>query len=195
MTGALSAEESRKKTDSDLIGSILGGNRDDFRPLMEHYQQSIFGYLYRLLNRNPDAAQDLTQTVFLKAYQNLASFDRSRPFSPWLYRIAHNEAANHLRSQSRGREVGIDHSEGVEIAAPEGETPEDVQARQDDRDVINRALGRIKPRYRDALVLYYYEEKSYEEIAAILDSNVSTVGTLIRRARKQLQNLLEKEAG
>ena len=180
-------------SDSEMIASVLSGSREQFRPLMERHQQSIFGYLYRLLNRDRDTAQDLTQTVFLKAYQSLASFDRSRPFPPWLYRIAHNEAANHLRSLSRRGETGIEDTAWGELAAPANSSPEAIQSKEDDRRMVTRALGKIKPKYREALMLYYYEEKSYEEIAEILNKNISTVGTLIRRARHQMQTILETQ--
>jgi RNA polymerase sigma-70 factor (ECF subfamily) len=174
-----------------LIRAVLSGDQARFRPLMERHQRAIFAYLYRLLNREREAAQDLTQTTFLKAYQSLAAFDLGRPFAPWLYRIAHNEAANHLRSRSRRPEVALDDAEWADVSAPPGASPEAVQAEADDRRRVLAALEQLRPEYREALVLYYFEEKSYQEIGAILNRNVSTVGTLIRRARLRLQEQLE----
>ena len=190
MAAQQSPDDSFTHSDAEIIQAVLSGNTGEFRFLMERHQQAIFGYLYRLLNQNTDGSQDLTQAVFLKAYQNLASFDQKRPFTPWLYRIAHNEAANHLRTRARQREVGMDEPILAGLMAPAGESPEAVQAERDDSRLVNRALERLKPKYREALQLYYFEDKSYEEIAAIMATSVGTVGTLIRRGRKQMEALL-----
>lgn len=186
--------------DDALIEAILGGEADQFRALMEVHQQAVFGYLYRLLLRDVDQARDLTQTVFFKAYRNLASFERGRPFAPWLLRIAHNEAANHLRSRSRRPEESLDDEAWERVPAsgslstdaltPRTSTPEEVIAAKMDAQQINEAMKRLPNRMREALTLHYQEDQSYKDIAEVLGLSVGAVGTLIHRARNLLRKYL-----
>ncbi|MBU2646503.1 RNA polymerase sigma factor [bacterium] len=176
-------------SDAELIRSIIDGNRDDFRILMERYQQKIYAYLYRFLYQNRDAAEDVTQSVFLKVYQNLGSVNPELPFQPWIYRIAHNEAANFLRTVSRKRESQFDDGQWANV--PDDAHQDDL-FKKEDRELVHSTLQKLKPKYREVIILHYFEEKSYEEIAQILDSSTSSVGTLLRRGRLQMQKLLEK---
>lgn len=189
----LSENAAHQFTDQELVEAVLAGNQGRFSVLMERHQNAVFGYIYRLLNQDKETARDLTQTVFLKAYQSLASFDRNRPFPPWLYRIAHNETANHLRAHSRRAESRIDDAAWGRLASTSENSPEAHQAGADNSRIVMGALGRLKPKYREALMLYYHEEKSYQEIAEILNSNISTVGTLIRRALRQMRSIMESQ--
>jgi RNA polymerase sigma-70 factor (ECF subfamily) len=178
-------------TDAALIAATLAGDPQAFRALMERHQRAIFGYLYRLLFRDAESARELTQTVFMKAYEHLASVDRERPFTPWLYRIAHNEAANWMRTRERHPETGLEPEQWSRMADPAGDSPEAAQAAEQDRALLLRALDSLPDRQREALVLFYFEERSYEEIAAILDVRLGTVGTLIHRAKEQLRKRLD----
>lgn len=178
-------------SDADLIRSILSGNKGDFQILMECYQQKIYSYLYRFLYQNREAAEDVTQSVFLKVYQNLASVDLELSLQSWIYRIAHNEAANHLRTVSRKRESQFDDNQWENLS--DGSNHDEL-TKKEDRELVHKTLQKLKPKYREVMVLHYFEEKSYEEIAQILDSSANSVGTLLRRGRLQMQNLL-KNAG
>jgi RNA polymerase sigma-70 factor (ECF subfamily) len=179
--------EQDPRADADLIAATLAGDSRAFQALMERYQQPIFGYLYRLAYRNPDLARDLTQAVFLKAWENLASVDGSRPFSPWLYRIAHNEAANWQRSRHRHPTVALDPVTEDRATDPGAATPESSATEADGRRVLLAALDRLPPKYRHVLVLHFFEDRSYEDIAQILAVRLGTVGTLIHRAKVALR--------
>ena len=176
---------------AEQVAAVLRGEHAQFQPLIEAHQQPIFGYLYRLLNRDRDAAQDLTQTVFLKAFQGLASFDTRRPLRPWLYRIAHNEAANYLRGRSRAGEVPIEEQTLHTLHDPNGLSPEEEMTGDSERRMVLDALATLPPDYRDVLVLHFFEDKSYAEIAEIRGSNTNSVGTLIRRGKERLRTMLE----
>jgi len=175
--------------DAALIRSVLAGNKEDFKILVERYQQKIFSYLYHFLYQDRDTAEDITQSVFLKAYQNLNKVDTNRPFQPWLYRIAHNEAANYIRFRSRKKEVGLYGDQWDQIAGVEEKKN---QERMENRDLVHFALGKIKTEYREILLLYFYEEKSYEEISMILEININTVGTMLKRAKEQVEKRLRQ---
>lgn len=177
-----------QSSDSDLIRSITKGNKADFQILMERYQQKIFSYLYRYLYQNREAAEDITQSTFLKVYKNLLSVDLDRPLQPWIFRIAHNEAANYLRTVSRKRESQLKDSQWDNIA---DNTNHDDLSKKEDQILLQKALQKLKPKYREVIVLHYFEEKSYEEIAQILHSSANSVGTQLRRGKQQLKKLLK----
>ena len=134
-------------SDADLIAAVLRGEREAFRPLMERHQQAVFNYLFRRVGGNVEAARDLTQGVFLKAYQHLAEVDPSQGFTPWLYRIAHNESANHARSRARRREQGWAPEDLERLPDPMGSTPESRLAEQNEGQRIRQALDTLPARH------------------------------------------------
>lgn len=181
-------------SDGALVAAALTGDGAAFRRLVERHQEPIHTYLYRLLLRDAETARDLTQSVFLKAYRNLNAVDQERPLLPWLYRIAHNEAANHLRTRARHPETAMEPEDWARVADPAGTNPEEVLAERQEREAwdaaLHSALAGLKPNVRSALVLHYFEERSYQEIAEALEVPIGTVGTLIHRGRKALQRTL-----
>lgn len=187
-----------ERSDGELVAAVLAGGEAAgaaFRTLVERHQQPIFAYLHRLLLRDTETAQDLTQAVFLKAYQNLRAVDRSRPLAPWLYRIAHNEAANWLRRRARHPEAHMEPEDWARVGDPAGDTPESALAARQEQRRLREALAGLRPRLRSALVLYYFEDKSYQEIAEILQVPMGTVATLIHRGRSALRAALEPDDG
>lgn len=180
------------RSDAELVRSILASNNDDFKILMERYQQKIFAYLYRFLYQNEEAAMDITQDVFIKVYQNLASVDLERPLQPWIYRIAHNEAANYLRSVSRKKESQLEDDQWNSMS---GKADTNQMEEEETKKLILQTLDKIDPKYREVLVLYFFEDKSYKDIADILDSTTNTVGTFISRGKKQMEKLLGQMSG
>jgi RNA polymerase sigma factor (sigma-70 family) len=179
------------ESDALLIDATIRGDHEAFQKFVEKYQKPIFSYLYRFLYQNKETAEDITQTVFLKVYQNLNNIDQTKSIKSWIYRIAHNEAANYLRSVSRKKESMLNDEQWSKVSTQKKEE-EDISKQYG--EIIQTALKKIKPKYREVIVLYYFEEKSYDEISIILNSSTSSVGTLIRRAKQQLKKILEKLA-
>ena len=177
--------------DAELIDATIKGDQKAFQNFVEKYQKPIFSYLYRFLYQNKEAAEDITQIVFLKVYQNLNNIDGTKSIKSWIFRIAHNEAANYLRSSSRKKESLLDDEQWSKFSNPDDQK-EDISDQYG--EIIQLALKKIKPKYREVIVLYYFEEKSYDEIAEILNSSTSTIGTLIRRAKQQLKKILDNMA-
>ena len=177
--------------DAELIDATIKGDQKAFQNFVEKYQKPIFSYLYRFLYQNKEAAEDITQVVFLKIYQNLNKIDATKSIKSWIFRIAHNEAANYLRSSSRKKESLLDDEQWSKFSNPDDQK-EDISDQYG--EIIQLALKKIKPKYREVIVLYYFEEKSYDEIAEILNSSTSTIGTLIRRAKQQLKKILDNMA-
>lgn len=176
-----------QRSDEAIAAAVQRGDVDAFRDLVERYEPKITRYARRFLFDGDDA-KDLVQEVFIKAYVNIKSFDVDRRFSPWLYRIAHNEFINVLKKRTKERgnvslfdfDVLFPHL----IAKEDADTP----ARQHElKAMLERSLNDIPPKYREPLTLYYFEELDYREIADVLRIPVSTVGVRLQRGKAMLK--------
>lgn len=178
-------------TDEQLVAQVLL-NKDQFRCLVERYQHKLMRYIFRIGGK--DAGEDLLQEVFINAYQNLSGFDQSLSFSAWIYRIAHNVVISHYRKQ-RIRPEGNLHVDGEDILTrlySEG----DVEMSADvkiDGERLHKAMGGLKPLYRDILVLRYFEQFEYQEISDVLKIPMGSVAVYLHRAKKQLKTLYDKQ--
>jgi RNA polymerase sigma-70 factor, ECF subfamily len=181
--------------DRRLVEAALG-NREAYAFIVRYYQPVLMRYVRRLLGRLAGSAEDVLQDVFIKAYVNLNDYDRSRPFAPWLYRIAHNETVSFLRKKNAEPQT-IDGEDAQLILErlSDGENPDKVLNRSVEANAVRTALASLDRRYRDVLVLRYLEEKSYDDIADILALPPGTVATLIRRGLAQLKIPLQKSWG
>jgi len=178
-------EDRVKKTDIELIKLSLK-NRDCFVYLIERYEKKLLRYIMRISGLRKEDAEDILQDVFLKVYQNLNDFDSDLKFSSWIYRIAHNQTiSNHRKLKSRPQEISIDESAFNNFAS-NLDLEKDV-----DRVVLKKTVGAIlmkmDDKYREALVLRFMEDKSYQEISDILKKPIGTVAVLIRRAKDQFK--------
>ena len=179
-------------TDEMLVLDAQKGDQAAFGQIVERFQDKLLRYARKFL-LNPDDAQDIVQDVFIKAYENLQSFDVSRRFSPWIYRIAHNEFVNDLKKkQSRKTTFTIDF-DTLFPTLQATDTADSAALDRDTREMLNRSLSGLDVKYREALILYYLEEMSYREIADILHIPVSTVGVRIARGKAQLQKITAKD--
>ena len=177
------------KSDEALIAEIRNNQPELYGEIIRRYQEKLTRYVRRF---TPSEAlrEDILQEVFIKAYRNLNDFDVTRSFSSWIYRITHNESINHLKKASR---------EPLIIDEWEWEVPDErldlgIQIDQKDRgENVRQALQKLKEKYREPLILYFFEDKSYEEISDILRLPRNTVGTLISRGKAQLKSVLEKK--
>ncbi len=184
--------------DAQLVERVVAGDGEAFRQLVERYQRPVFGLLLRMV-RAPALAEDLAQETLIKAYRAIATFDRSRQFSSWLFKIAHNTAIDHLR-KNRPPTVPLETTEGDRmdplalLAEPESRSPEARARGRDLAEALQEALMTLRPDYREAVLLRFQQGLPYDEIADILDLPLGTVKTHLHRARKQMAAAL-REAG
>lgn len=179
------------QSDTDIVRETLV-NKDAFSVLVVRYQDKLRRYVRRLGVRNEEDQDDLLQDIFIKTYKNLNGFDQALSFSSWVYRIAHNEAVSHFRRRSV-RPEGSQLDEGDEIVttlAGDDNLMNEIAGRDDGR-LLRDALLKIDAKYRDIVVLRYFEGKDYEEIADILEMPVGSVATRLYRAKSQLRELLK----
>ncbi len=178
-------------TDEQLAVQVREQNKELYSEIIRRYEQKLGHYLRKFIVQ-PDELEDVLQEVFIKIYRNLFDFDPSRRFSSWAYRIAHNEAINFIKKNHRGQ-VSLDDVEW-ELADEKMDIAGMANMALDKKNV-EIALTQIKDNYRTALVLYFFEQKSYEEIADILLVPRSTVGVLIMRGKKMLKDKLSQLYG
>ncbi|MHB8842307.1 MAG: RNA polymerase sigma factor [Candidatus Aquicultor sp.] len=178
------------KTDQELVLDTKK-NKDSFVEIIRRYQSPLRRYVTRLGCRDVNDADDLLQDIFIKVYINLNDYDTDLKFSSWLYRIAHNEAISFYRKK-RIRPMPVATEEETRLfenIADETDLIGFLDAKING-DILRRALTEIDEQYRDVLVLRFFEEKSYTEISDILKIPEGTVGTLLNRGKKRLNDIL-----
>ena len=178
-------------TDEQLVALAIEDDRY-FETIVERYEKKLQYYIMRFINCSAADAEDIIQDVFVNAYRNLNGFDTSLKFSSWVYRIAHNEAINHLRRITARPAVVMD-DERFEALASELNVEHEV-GQSMERERIREAIGRLDEKYREAIVLRYLEDKSYEEISDILRKPLGSVSSLITRAKRILAKEIEQRA-
>ena len=168
-----------KPDDTKLIERCIKGDRQAFEALLIQYEKPVFNAAYRMLNNREDAS-DVTQTVFLKVYENFDSFDPSRRFFSWVYRITLNESINWLSKQKRLEP--LQHETAADSKSPEQE----VDSAQLSA-AVQAALMTIKADYRSVVILKHFLGCSYMEISDVLEIPEKTVRSRLYSARQLLK--------
>lgn len=171
------------KEDATLVRSCLEGNNTAFETLIRKYEKPIYNLAFRML-RDRDDAQDITQTVFVKAYEKLDTFNPAHQFFSWIYRIAVNESINFSKKSKRMDE----YESGVSASEPA--TQADAYSNDSLGEEIGEAIRLLKVDYRMVLVLKHYHDFSYHEMGEILDIPEKTVKSRLFSARQQLKEIL-----
>lgn len=177
-----------------LVKRALKGDQKAYADLLDRYRDSIYFMLLKMVN-NPSDAEDLTIEAFGKAFRNLEQYTPNFAFSTWLFKIASNNAIDFIRKRRTGH-ISIDQQtdesyEGSQISLPDDKPdPEENAIRQQKMVLMRDVVSRLKPRYRKLIELRYFNELSYEEIAAELDLPLGTVKAQLFRARELLYQIL-----
>jgi len=179
-----------EQTDEQIARLIQAGDAELFGELIERYETKLKRYARKFLSTAEDI-EDLVQDVFVKAYTNIQSFDDSLRFSPWIYRIAHNVFVNELKKKSR-RGVGVFDVDTILPNLPAKEEADADAIESELRAEMGELVGELKSKYREVVVLYYFEELSYQEISDVLKIPVTTVGVRMNRGRQKLRSLYKE---
>ena len=177
-----------------LVHQSRAGDESAFAALVEAHQSAVFGTVLRLVY-DREVAAEVSNRAFFKAYEHLASFDESRPLRAWLLRIAANEALNQLRS--RRREAA--HTFGgaaaeLELEQIQGEPdPGEIVSRRERSTVIRDAVNRLPEPQRVVVVLRYFADLAYADIAELTQQSINSVGVTLLRARSRLRSDLETQ--
>lgn len=177
-----------------LLRRVQLGDSEAFGALYERFRGDVVRLCARLL-ADPAEAEDALSEVFLRVREALASYDTSRAFRPWLLSVAAHHCIDRLRRRAlEGRLFRSADLETTGLAA-EGASPLRATLGQEERRGLSRALDRLDARYRAPLVLRYYAELSYAEIAEALAIETGQVGVLLHRAKDRLRRDLLPSVG
>jgi RNA polymerase sigma-70 factor (ECF subfamily) len=172
------------KDDKDLVRECLEGSRRSFEEIVEKYYKVVYRLAFRLLH-NDDDAQEITQTVFIKAYENLNSYNPKFKFFSWLYRITVNEALNYSKKQSYTEKLSDEYSTTEA-------NPDEMYDKSELGDKIQFALMELDMLYRVPVVLKHFLDYSYKELSEMLGVPEKTVKSRLFTGRQQLKDILIK---
>jgi RNA polymerase sigma-70 factor (ECF subfamily) len=178
--------------DVTLMGQIAAGDERAFRELVERHQSAVVGTVARMLN-DPAEAEDIAQQVFLRVWKHAKRWRPEAKFTTYLFTIARNLVYNESRRRSRRKEVSADEREadsGFQMVADSRHEPREEALKLEMHQEIDRAIASLPEAQRSAVILYSYESLPYEEIARVLGTSVSSVKSLLFRARGSLREML-----
>jgi len=184
-------DQPQQPKDIDIRQSIAAGEyRAAFERLLGLYSTKVFHLAYSML-RNETQAEDMTQEIFLRVWKGLPGYHGGSALSTWIYAIARNTCLTELKKRAARPTVSLyepefenalDHLPALQTNAPESGVAMD----------INHLLAQLPEKYCQVITLFYLEEKSYEEVAALLEIPLGTVKTFLFRARKQLLQINQR---
>jgi RNA polymerase sigma-70 factor (ECF subfamily) len=177
-----------------LVQQSRAGDESAFAALVEAHQAAVFGTVLRLVF-DREVAAEVSNRAFFKAYEHLATFDDARPLRAWLLRIAANEALNELRSRRRdaAHTFGGDEAEFQLEQIHGAPDPGEIVSRRERSGAIRDAVNRLPEAQRVVVVLRYFADLAYADIAELTQHSVNNVGVILLRARERLRRDLEAQ--
>jgi len=169
--------------DQSIVERVVSGETDLFRLLVTRHQRSVYG-LGLSFFRSPEDAADFVQDVFVKAYRNLAGFQRRARFSTWLYRIAYNTALNGVKRRREYQSLAQD------AEPPDYDDPERLAIRKAAGAAVLEAIAGLPERFKVCVDLFFFYDRSHQEIEALTGIPVNTIKSHVFRAKKLLRERL-----
>ncbi len=183
-------------SDIEIIEQLKQGNEQAFRKLVETYQKLVVNTCYGLLHNREDA-EDVAQDVFIEVYRSVENFRADAKLSTWLYRIAVNRSLNHIRDNKKHRwfssfesDVKTENKKLFQVESSKTDQPEFELENKQRANILNEAINSLPENQKVAFSLSKYEDLSYQEIAEVMELSVSSVESLLFRAKKNLQKKL-----
>jgi len=183
--------------DADLVQSILAGNLDDFRKLVEKYQFVAKRWAFQHV-KNLSDAEDIAQEAFVEAYFRLDTLREPHKFGSWLRSIVSNTSVSWLRRRKPTmsfEEISIIHCDEKLLERYnryEVSTPDNVLEQQEQEKMLQAAIDALPPEYQRIITMFYFDSRSYKEIATHLNISVAAVKSMLHRARQRLKKEMLK---
>lgn len=175
-------------TDEELVSLVVAGQIDVFAALYERFYSRVYRMAYGMTGQH-QAAEDLVQDVFVRAYQKLKLFAGQSSFATWFYRLALNHCLNHCKSERK--RLRLQTTDLVQTPAVPAKQMEDRVLGKELQTEVHRALLSLKPRMRMIVILRDIEGLSYQEIADRMNCSMGTLASQLKRARTLLARKLE----
>ncbi len=178
------------RTDSELLDRYCEGDEGAFKEIVDRYKNGLYAFLRKFLNRH-ELVEDVFQETFLQLYSSRESFDRSRPLRPWLFTIAANKAKDALRKAQRSAAVSIgtlaqsdemSFEEVLNILTRDDEAPIHTLQRQETAANVKQIIATLPEALREILILAYFNQFSYKQIAEMLSIPIGTVKSRLHTA-------------
>lgn len=181
-----------KLTDTDIIRTILDGDKEAFRIIMDRYAPMIF-HLVRSYEKDETMAEELAHEIFLKTYERLDMFRGESLFSSWLYSLGRNHCHDYARKNSRRHNVITEWSDAAEMEAVHADyDPEEGMIASEYSRQLGECLERLNKTVAEPLMMRYREGMSYEAISKELGVSVSALKVRVHRGRRELKELMEQ---
>jgi len=185
-------------SDTEIINQLKQGDEAAFRKLVGSYQKLVVNTCFGMVH-NLEDAEDIAQDVFVEVYRNIQNFRADAKLSTWLYRIAVNRSLNHIRDnkkhkwfQSFENEVETKNRQLFQAESSHSDQPGYHMENEQRAVILHEAINSLPENQKVAFTLNKYEELSYQEIADVMEMSVSSVESLLFRAKKNLQKKLYK---
>lgn len=183
----------QNKTDNELVKLTLK-DAEWYGCLMQRYESKLSRYIYRISGISQEDIEDLLQEIFLVVYRNLNDFDSGLKFSSWIYRITHNKViSNHRKIKARAQQINGEEGNKILSMIKDDHNLDETINDQITGEVLGKIMEKIDVKYREVLILRYLEEKDYNEMSDILKKPPSTIGTLLSRAKKNMNEIIKEE--
>lgn len=183
-----------EKTDEQLIAEYLNGDESSLKELISVNLKPVYNFVYRMV-RNEKDAEDISQETFVKLWKNISKYRQGESFKAWLFRIARNTAIDWMRKRKNPVFSDFDKDDGentiAENIADPDPLPDELAAKANDKELLNRVVGGLSPEHQEILRLYYTEDLTFNEIGQISGLSINTVKSRHRRALLALRQLLE----
>ena len=178
-------------TEQDWLKRARAGDEESFARLVETYQTAIYNLCYRMLGESNEA-EDAAQEAFMRAYSQLSTYDPTRSFKTWLFSIASHYCIDRLRKR-RLTWLSLDDDELPPHPALQEPSagPEEVSVRREQTAVIQALLAKLAPEDRSVIIMRYWYDFSYDEIAEVTQTTVSAVKSRLHRARGTVAEMMK----
>jgi len=174
----------KELSEKELIDLVKKGRREAYQEIVSRYMKKAYYIALGYVHNHQDAL-DISQESFIKAFRKIKSFSTEKPFFPWFYKLMKNLCLDHLRRRSRVKEIPL---EGIPVLEKEREDREM-------KEVLWRGIGRLPFEQREVVILRYFQQLSYSEIAEMTEKPVGTVMSSLYYAKKRLKKIIGKYLG
>ncbi len=174
----------RDLSERELLELVKKGNREAYQEIVICYMKRAYYIALSFVHNHQDAL-DISQEAFVKAFRKIKSFSTQKPFFPWFYKLMKNLCLDHLKRRSRAKEIPL---EGIQVLAQERED-------RDMKEVLWRGIESLPFEHREVIILRYFQQLSYREIAEMTEKPVGTVMSSLYYAKKKLKKTIGKFLG
>lgn len=182
-----------ERSEEEIISRCAQGDRQAFNELVARYSGRLYAFVRAILN-NHDAADDVTQETFVRAFLNIDKYSPYAGFAQWLFKIAYRLCMNHFKSESRRKEREIRYETDLFKAAEERDGVEKCVMKKESFLEIMQAVQTLSPKQKIALCLFAFEDCSIKDIADVMECSQGTVMSHLHRARQSLQEKLSEHS-